>query len=135
EGIRSWIGKCTDELGRVGYQQRGSGPARPAEMVDKFPAEKSESMTAIGVLARVLLGEDPKTSDLVRKGVDLCAKLPPRWEPDGSIDFYYWFFASQALFQIGGDAWSAWDAALETQVVPKQRHDTDYCAYRGSWDT
>jgi hypothetical protein len=136
DGIKAWIDKMTDpDFGRVGYQQRGTGPARPTELVDKFPADKSESMTAVGMLARIFLGEDPKTSDVIKKGAALCVKLVPKWDPnDGSIDMYYWYYATLSMFQVGGDSWKKWEAALKTDVVDRQRKDTDFCMYKGSWD-
>jgi len=47
---------------------------------------------------------------------------------------YYWYYATLAMFQVGGEAWSKWEGALKSQVVDKQRHDTDFCMYKGSWD-
>jgi len=119
DGIKAWIDKMTDpDYGRVGYQQRGSGPARPTELVDKFPAEKSESMTAVGMLARIFLGENPKTSDMIKKGAELCAKLAPSWNvQDGSIDMYYWYYATLAMFQVGGEPWKKWETAMKTAIV------------------
>jgi hypothetical protein len=136
DGVRAWFDKLTDpDYGRVGYIHRGGGPARPQEMVDRFPAEKSESMTSVGVLARILVGDDPRTDPRIRKGADLLAKLPPAWNPhDGSIDMYYWYYGTLALFQVGGEHWSAWSAALDRAVVPQQRRDGNYCAFKGSWD-
>jgi hypothetical protein len=136
DGIKAWIDKMTDpDYGRVGYQQRGSGPARTPEMVDKFPADKSESMTAVGMLARIFLGENPKTSDPVQKGAKLCEKLVPRWDPnDGSIDIYYWYYATLSMFQVGGESWKKWEAAMKPAIIDTQRKDTDYCMYKGSWD-
>jgi hypothetical protein len=136
EGIKGWIEKMTDtDFGRVGYQARGSGPARTNDQLDRFPAEKSESMTAVGVLARIFLGENPKTSEPIQKGADLCAKLVPTWNPnDGSIDMYYWYYATLALFQVGGEPWVKWRKAMDTAIVGTQRRDGDFCLYKGSWD-
>jgi hypothetical protein len=136
QGIKAWLDKMTDpDYGRVGYVQRGTGPARPQDLVDRFPAEKSESMTAVGMLARIFIGEDPRTSKVVKQGADLCLKLAPTWNPsDGSIDMYYWYYATLAMYQVGGDAWNKWNAAMTTSMVPNQRMDTDYCAFKGSWD-
>jgi hypothetical protein len=136
DGIKAWIEKMTDpDYGRVGYIQRGSGPARPQELLDRFPAEKSESMTGVGMLARIFIGEDPRRSEIIRKGADLCAKLPPVWNTtDGSIDMYYWYYATLAMYQVGGQHWKIWNAGLKTAVVDNQRKDTDYCMYKGSWD-
>jgi hypothetical protein len=136
EGVKAWVEKMTDpDYGRVGYIQRGSGPARPQELLDRFPAEKSESMTGVGMLARIFIGEDPRKSEIIKKGADLCAKLPPTWNPtDGSIDMYYWYYATLAMFQVGGTHWKTWNDGLKTAVVDNQRKDTDYCMYKGSWD-
>ena len=136
EGVRSWLDKMTDaEFGRVGYQQRGTGPARPSERVDAFPADRSESMTAVGVLLRVLMGEDSATSDLVKKGTALLVGLPPVWNAkDGSIDLYYWQVAALAMHQVGGPAADVWRTALSAALVPHQRLDGEPCGLKGSWD-
>jgi hypothetical protein len=135
DGIRTWIDKVTDEYGRVGYLSKGSGPARLPDSVDRFPGEKSESMTGVGLLARIFLGEDPRKSEVIKKGVDLCLKALPTWDPSaGTIDMYYWYYASLAMFQVGGEPWKRWNAALKTAVVDTQRKDGDSCLYKGSWD-
>jgi hypothetical protein len=134
-GVRAWIDKVTDpDYGRVGYIQRGSGSARPQELVDRFPAEKTEAMTAVGVLARMYLGANPN-DELVRKGTDLCVRLTPTWNPvDGSIDMYYWHYGTLALQRVGGAAWDKWSKALTDAVVAHQRLDGDPCSFKGSWD-
>ena len=136
DGLRGWLEKVTDpDTGRVGYTKRGEGSARPMDLVDRFPAEKSEAMTAVGVLARIFMGEDPRKSEVVKKGAALCAKLPPTWNPaDGSIDMYYWYYATLAMFQVGGRSWGGWKKAMEPSMIETQRKDTDYCAFKGSWD-
>jgi hypothetical protein len=136
EGVKAWVDKMTDpDYGRVGYITRGTGPARPQELLDRFPAEKSESMTGVGMLARIFIGEDPRKSEIIKKGADLCANLAPKWNPtDGSIDMYYWYYATLAMFQVGGTHWKTWNEGLKSAVVDNQRKDTDYCMYKGSWD-
>jgi hypothetical protein len=136
DGVKTWVEKMTDpDYGRVGYIQRGQGPARPQELVDRFPGDRSESMTAVGVLARIFIGEDPKKSDMIAKGAKLMVDRLPTWNPtDGSIDQYYWYYATLAMFQVGGDQWKKWNDAMQTGIVANQRMDTDYCMYKGSWD-
>ena len=136
DGIKSWFDKMTDpETGRVGYQTRGTGPARPTELIDKFPAEKSESMTAVGMLARIFMGQNPKTQPEITKGAALCSALLPTWNPnDGSIDMYYWYYATLAMYLGGGSQWTKCKEAMKTAMVDSQRHDGDFCAYKGSWD-
>jgi hypothetical protein len=135
DGIRTWVDKVTDEYGRAGYLSKGSGPARTPDMVDKFPGDKSESMTGVAMLARIFLGEDPKKSDLIKKGADLCVQHLPQWdEGAGTIDMYYWYYATLAMYQVGGEPWRKWNEALKTAVIDTQRKDTDYCMYKGSWN-
>jgi len=136
DGIRAWLDKMTDpDYGRVGYVTRGSGPARPQELVDRFPGEKSESMTAVGMLARIFMGDDPSKDPVIKKGAVLCGKLLPTWSTnDGSIDMYYWYYATLAVFQVGGEDWKRWKAAMETSMIPNQRLDGTYCGFKGSWD-
>ena len=134
EGASAWIDKVTEpEFGRVGYTARGNGPARPQELMDRFPAERSESLTAEGMLTRIICGA-VWGDEFVRKGADLCSKTLPRWdETDGSIDFYYWYFGSLAMFQMRDDHWRPWCTAVNEAILPHQRGEEDGCA-RGSWD-
>jgi len=136
DGIRAWLDKMTDpDYGRVGYVTRGSGPARPQDLVDRFPGERSESMTGVGMLARIFMGDDPRKDPVIKKGADLCAKLLPTWNTsDGSIDMYYWYYATLALFQVGGEPWRKWEEAISSSLVPNQRMDGNHCSFKGSWD-
>ncbi len=135
EGAKAWIDKMTDpDYGRVGYIQRGTGPARPQELIDRFPAERSESMTAAGLLIRHAIGENPATSKVMQLGADLMVKLPPSWNTaDGSIDFYYWHYGTLAMSKMGSRYWRPWSAALLDAVVPNQRMEESY-GVQGSWD-
>ena len=136
DGIEAWLDKMTDpDSGRVGYITRGSGPARPKHLVDRFPNEKSESMTAAAVLARIFMGKVPEKDPMLKKGAALLKKMPPTWnEADGSLDMYYWYYGALAMHQMGGQHWKVWEAALRKSVIDTQRKDTSYCEYKGSWD-
>ena len=136
EGVSSWLDRMTDpDDGRLGYQTRGTGPWRPAELKVKFPSEKSESMTAVGVFLRIFLGQSLQRRSKIRSGTILCSKMPPTWNPnDGSIDMYYWFWGTLALRQVGGAEWKHWEDAMRSAAVDNQRLEGDYCAYKGSWD-
>jgi hypothetical protein len=86
----AWVDKMTEpEFGRTGYQQRGGPPARTNEMMAKFPADKSESLTAVGLTIRIFGGHDAKSDEMIGKGADLLAKCLPKWDVDqGTIDYY-----------------------------------------------
>ncbi|MHC4817351.1 MAG: hypothetical protein ACYTF8_04805, partial [Planctomycetota bacterium] len=135
EGARQWINKMTDpEFGQVGYNMPGGLPARPEGLRDRFPPEKSHSMTAAGILSRIFLGEDPRASEIIKKGASLCVELPPVWNPDdGSIDMYYWYFATLALYQTGGAYWRKWNEHMKDALVENQ-HQAGSGSRAGSWD-
>jgi hypothetical protein len=135
EGARLWIDKMTDpNFGMVGYDFPGGAPARPEGVSDRFPSEKSQSMTAVGILTRIFLGEDPRTSPMIKKGADLCVQTPPVWNPDdGSIDMYYWYYATLAIFQVGGAHWREWNKAMKSAIV-RHQHPKGSGPRAGSWD-
>jgi hypothetical protein len=71
---------------------------------------------------------------LVKKGADLCVYLPPKWNPDdGSIDMYYWYWGTLAMFQVGGTHWRKWNEAIVEAVV-KHQHRAGSGSRTGSWD-
>ncbi len=136
DGARAWIEKMTDPgSGRTGYIQRGGVSPRPQETIDRFSPRLSESMTACAILARIRMGEDPHTSEVIQKGARLCVLRPPVWDPAGGhIDMCYWYWGSQALYQVGGAAWKTWRAALIDALCESQHQDGTYCGLKGSWD-
>ncbi|MCK6458619.1 MAG: hypothetical protein L6Q95_01835, partial [Planctomycetes bacterium] len=73
---------------------------------------------------------------MVKKGADLCCDTYglPKWNPDtGSIDMYYWYWGSLALFQVGGTHWRKWNEAIVETVV-KHQHPMGSGSRTGSWD-
>ncbi len=133
DGARAWIDKATEPVyGRVGYLARGTGPARPPNLMERFPADKSESLTAVGILSRVFLGENPRKSELIQKGTDLCLKALPVWdEQSGAIDMYYWYYGTLAMFQVGDKPWKLWLSAMDDAIIKTQHQNRDE---EGSWD-
>jgi hypothetical protein len=135
KGARAWVEIATEEnFGQVGYVEKGGPPARLERHKGRFPHERTQSMTAAGVFIRIVTGEDPMASEMVRRGSDLCVDLPPTWNPDnGSIDMYYWHWGTLAMFQVGGTHWRKWNEAMVEAVV-KHQHKKDSGSRTGSWD-
>jgi hypothetical protein len=129
----AWLDQVTDpSTGRAGYTRRGELSSRRAEMQRRFPPEKSESMTAVGLLCRVFLGQDPATTPVMTTAAKTLLQRPPRWDTSaGTIDMYYWYYGSFALYQIGGKVWDAWNTEMTAAVLKSQRHDGNA---KGSWD-
>ncbi len=130
-----WLNKITEvEFGRAGYQERGGDCMRLEEAAKTHPAQESEALTSIGLMARVFARHRPKDDDFIEKGAALIGKRLPKWDvARGCIDFYYWFWGSTAIRQFGGPRWGAWNYALKTALLASQRSEKDGCG-RGSWD-
>jgi hypothetical protein len=132
-----YIDEMTDSAtGRTGYMRRGEYGSRERGDEIIWPPEKVEPMTAVGMLCRVfcanILGDFESQEDMLQKGAALLRNKPPSWNPEeGTIDFYYWYYGSYAMFQIGGRDWKAWKNQMVDALVENQR--TEGCE-RGSWD-
>ena len=119
EGTAAWMKKMTDPtFGRAGYQQRGAGNARPAELVDRFPTEKSEAMTAAAAWFRLATAGG---SSLTSKSLNLLLGMAPNADDLGAIDFYYWHYGSLAMSLAPASLSAKWfrrlDAALGTLAI------------------
>ncbi|HIG85521.1 MAG TPA: hypothetical protein EYQ25_00605 [Planctomycetes bacterium] len=132
-GALTWFDEVTDPgTGRMGYDSIGSLSSRVDGINDDFPADKGEAMTAVGLLCRFFMGQDPKENPIMEKHADLLLKRLPEWDPEGKgTDMYYWYYGSYAMFQMGGKHWKSWKKAMEKAVLNSQRKDGDY---KGSWD-
>ncbi len=129
----NFVKSVTDEKTfHVGYLSKMDGPFRLDEQGERFPKSESESTTACGMVIKILGGEEPRISSLIRAQSKRCLDKPPAWKRDeGVIDIYYWHFATLAMFQLAGEEWMTWrnaifDAAQRAQV-------SEGCA-RGSFD-
>jgi len=132
-----YIDDMTDRAtGRTGYKERGSYSSREAGDDRIWPFEETEAMTAVAMLCRVFAGNMLGCMDRQIAPLDAGAKLLrhrlPEWnEEKGSIDFYYWYYGSYAMYQMAGKDWQGWKKAMETAIVEHQVLED--CA-RGSWD-
>jgi hypothetical protein len=137
KGARAWVENATDpNFGQVGYVTRGGPVARLERHRDRFPPEKSCSMTAAGIFVRIVAGEDPRVSEAIRRGGDLCCDRygVPTWNPEtGSIDMYYWYWGSLAFFQVGGVHWRKWNEAM-VEAVARHQQPAGSGSRTGSWD-
>lgn len=136
EDAMLFIEEMTDpQTGRTGYFERGGGPSRPPGADQIWDYELSESMTAVGVLCRIFVDpelERPGNEEMIQKGVDLMLKAPIVWSDDepGKKDFYYWYYASYALYQWGGKDWRQWEDSILAVADAQIKEGEE----QGSWD-
>lgn len=133
-----FIEEMTDRKGRTGYYEPGANSSRIEGTADTWPDSETEAMTAVGILCRIFA--DPEMTRkgneaAIEKGVKLILDKPIVFDPDGNvgkIDYYYWYYATYALYQWGGSSWKAWEKDVG-QVADHQRSKDDGDMH-GSWD-
>jgi hypothetical protein len=134
DGARSWYDEVTEEAyGRVGYTHKGTGKVFSPGLNEQF--DHHETLTAFGVHSRILM-ERTKSDPRVVAGCDLLLRDRARWEGN-AIDFYYWFVATNALFQFdgpGGAKWKVWNEDLKNALLRNQNTGASGCK-AGSWET
>lgn len=129
--VESWFASQQDpETGRV-------------SCAGQIPVEKSEALTAVALYARLHMAgtenlvrwSDHPNYAMLKKQAQLLAANPPVWnESSGTIDFYYWYYGTLALYRWGGEERATWMKALGEALIPHQRlgNEKDDCF--GSWD-
>jgi hypothetical protein len=130
-GALAWLDQATGRgpSPRVGYSEAGSGkvyiPGRNEQFADH------PTMSAVAVLSRIFIQKDRRQSPLA---ATLAADLPS-WDP-GKVDFYYWYYASLALFQFDGPTgplWKKWNEPMKDALITHQKLAKSGCE-NGSWD-
>ncbi len=136
-GALAWLDEVSDpSTGRAGYTERGGLSSRIANVNDQWPRETGEAMTAVALLTRFFLGQDPAREPIMEKHALLLRAKQPQWDAAGrGIDFYYWYYGIYAMFQMGTfhgvKYWDEWQAAMKVAVLQSQSKNGDE---KGSWD-
>ena len=131
DGAKRWLASVSERrTGRVGYKNKNTHSLR-MQQNQHYPRERAEPMTAAGLFCHAIFGTDPKT-EIIPRHIYRIKKAPPLWTRDGlSCDMYYWYFATNALHQFGGDAWKKWWGQWGKIALKSQRKKSDA---KGSWD-
>ncbi len=107
-------------------------PYAPDTPEQRAGRRSSPTMTAVGLLMRLHTGyarDDPR---FVGAATKLAAELPSngsRGRP--TRDCYLWYYVSQVLFHVGGEAWDRWYGRLYEILVASQETVGDRA---GSWN-
>jgi squalene-hopene cyclase-like protein len=89
--------------------------------------EASRPMTAEALACRHFLEVPPDSRMAGEASQYLLAEVPGEGEPN----FYYWYYATLGLYQTQSEAWDHWNAALQRELLSRQRDSGDMA---GSWD-
>ncbi|QGJ69718.1 Hypothetical protein PBC10988_14050 [Planctomycetales bacterium 10988] len=128
DGLEKWLdfAKGTD-----GTPARYAYLPKPNALQD-WHREPSLSMTAEGLLIRLYLGWKRDNPHL-NEGVDwMLGNLPEKSAGSQTLqDTYYWYYATQVMYQMQGDPWQRWNDRLRPLLIETQETEGPLT---GSWD-
>ena len=104
----------------------------PERLASDYPILPASTPAALFALA--LLDVDPGADELGAARRFVLARAPDGYRYSGNDDFvrrargnlYFWYYATLALFRVGGREWERWNTALQATLLPAQDED-------GSW--
>ncbi len=147
DGALNWVEKVTNsDYWLVGYRDVSDAGKKVAAPGKNENYKNHPSMTAIGMLVRMFANKDPN-SEPVKGGAKAIMADLPEWKDadpdtqDHPVDYYYWYYASLALYMYAGPdspnegngMWSKWNSAMKKAVVGSQEGSKDGHE-KGSWD-
>ncbi|MFT7536150.1 MAG: hypothetical protein ACI85K_002104 [Hyphomicrobiaceae bacterium] len=129
----TYLDQVSTPDGRHGYTKQGERSSRmPGDHATRFPTDKCETLTAAGLFCRYFIGQDPDSKPVMKAAADLLIQKPPRWDTNaGTIDHYYWYYGTYAMYQAGGMHWKNWSKHLKSALLPTQYTEGNAA---GSWD-
>lgn len=125
--VSQWLDVAQAEGGSR-YVYNPYALSTPPQAQGRLP---NRAMTAEGLLMRLYLGTPREHPAIVAGAEYLKANLPELGTADQSQrDSYYWYYATQVMFQMQGDCWTRWNASLRAVLEPSQVTDGPLA---GSW--
>lgn len=129
-GIDKWLGLAQQSEDRPDrYRYNPFAPDTESQRHGKVP---TPTMTAVGMLMRMYSGWR-RDNDAMQSAADYLLQYPPalgskrRPKRDG----YYWYYATQVMFHMGGEHWEQWNQHLNPLLLRSQIKSGPKS---GSWD-
>jgi hypothetical protein len=128
--IRQWLDK-SQASAREPHLYRYN-PLAPNTPEQAHGRQTSKTMTAVGLLMRLYLGWQRDNPNMVNGAKYLAENLPSLGTArQPQRDTYYWYYATQVMFHMGGDYWQAWNDRLHPLLTEAQIKSGPLA---GSWD-
>jgi hypothetical protein len=134
EGVRRWLDRSQASTNAPHLYRYN--PLAPDTDAQRHGRDPSATMTAVGLLLRLYVGWNREHEGMQRGADYLLANLPALGAPDEpeiarQRDTYYWYYATQVMFHMGGEPWRVWQKQLHPLLVDSQEQEGELA---GSWD-
>jgi hypothetical protein len=128
-GIEHWLGlaQSSDRPDRYRYN-----PFAPDTPTQRHGRVATPTMTAVGMLMRMYGGWRRDTPEM-QSAADYLLQYPPQMGTAQlpQRDAYYWYYATQVMFHMGGRHWNQWNQYLNPLLLESQ---INRGPNSGSWD-
>jgi hypothetical protein len=107
-------------------------PFAPDTETQRHGRLPTRTMTAVGLLSRLYVGNWDHQDPRMLQGADYlrAAENLPKSDNVLDRDTYYWYYATQVMFHVGGEHWQTWNANLHPQLIGTQLAGGPFA---GSW--
>jgi hypothetical protein len=129
EGVDDWLdaAQASDQQPYL-FRYNPYAPNTTAQRHGRAP---TPTITSVGLLMRMYRGMRPEHATLIQGADHLLEHLPALGTQTKPLrDTYYWYYATQVMFHMGGRHWQAWNARLHPLLVEEQLTQGDFA---GSW--
>ncbi|GEM_PF-1488742 len=109
--------EAQDYKGVFGYLRKDNGKLGLVH-------QEGYTTTSVGVLVKLLMGRNKGVSE----GAATLLERTPDWK---NPNLYYWYYATLALFQTGGESWVRWNKPMKEALC---NHQERQGCQEGSWD-
>ena len=130
DGIDKWLDAAQASPDRADrYRYNPYALDTPSQRHGK---DVTPTMTAVGILMRMYAGWSRDDEEL-KSAAEYLAKFPPAIGDASSPqrDTYYWYYATQVMYHMGGNVWKNWNERLNPILIDAQIKTGPQ---EGSWD-
>lgn len=128
QGVARWLERAqVDNGARYVYNPFAGQTASQSHL--RLP---NRAMTAEGLLMRIYLGWQ-QDNPALRQGAEFLKQNLPSYDSRSaeSRDCYYWYYATQVMFQMQGELWQVWNRQVQEALLKNQVQTGPWA---GSWD-
>src|SRR6185436_14245467 len=114
ERIKGWL-----DFAQVEGSDGSRYTYNPDRPLSQDPRDsRRPTMTSVGLLMRLYLGWNRQNPALIAGAKTLQASLPEMGQRGSwTRDTYYWYYATQVMYHMGGDYWKAWNERLHPLLM------------------
>ena len=129
-GINTWLQLSQQNSERADRYRYN--PYAPDTDKQRHGRKPTPTMTAVGMLMRMYSGWRRDNKDMQSAADYLLQYTPQLGSPQlPKRDGYYWYYATQVMFHMGGNYWEQWNRKLNPLLLSGQVKDGPRM---GSWD-